>query len=214
MGMEIGWKNLRPAKKGETRNPNGRPAAGTTVREFINSLAFSKLTEKQLRRVAKDKKMPWAKRTAANRMLRTLEAPDMADFEKILNGEETLSQARDKGLNTDAIKRIRPTKEGIEIELHDRSGSDFDRILDRTIGKPMQEISMTGKDGGPLKTHTEVTHTIDYDDLSKKLDEITANRADRRLDPRDGGDDRSEQDLSSACVQPATDAVPVAPDNA
>ena len=85
--------------------------------------------------------LPPARRQAAIRMLQMLEHPDLADYEDLLHGQVTLKQLRDAGVATDAIKKFKPTKDGIEIELHNRSGEEFDRILNRTLG-PAQPIEL------------------------------------------------------------------------
>jgi len=139
-----------PWKKGEAPPRAGRPTAGATIREWINQLAANESTEEQLREVARNKREPWTKRAAAERILRTLESGDLADMEKVLEGEQTLSQLRESGTNTEIIKKIkvrhRTTKAGDheverEIELFDRAGSDFDRVVDTTAGRPVQPVA-------------------------------------------------------------------------
>ncbi len=153
--------NLRPAKPGEIRNPKGRPTAGASVKEWINIYAERDLLEEDLRKISRDPQKGWAERAAAERMVRSLEQPDMADFEPLLDGQMSLRELRAQGQDTATIKKVKsrkrtiPQKEGDpveeverEIELHDRAGEEMDRILDRTEGKPMQEIA--SKDGQPL----------------------------------------------------------------
>lgn len=147
---------FKPRKSG---NPKGRPpSAGSTLIEWLNILAGKDFTEAQIRRIARDKRSPWTKRAAAERVLRTLEAGDLADFQPYLEGTKTLEDLRDDGLNTELVKKgkttVRTDKDGTEtqtreIELHDRSGADFDRIADRTEGKPTQRMEMEGT-GVPL----------------------------------------------------------------
>ena len=72
--------NLRPFPPGVSGNPAGRTTAGAVVKDWLNAFAETKTTERQLRAIAKDSSVDWAKRTAAMRMLRTLEAGDLADF--------------------------------------------------------------------------------------------------------------------------------------
>jgi hypothetical protein len=165
---------LRPHcfKPGESGNPKGRPAAGLAVRDWINILAGQDVTEEKLRRITKDPKAPWSKRTAALRMLRSLETGDIADFAGFLRGENNLEDLRAMGISTEVIKkfkqktRVVPKGDGEveevidrEIELHDRSGDDFDRILDRTIGRPVQEVHQHVD--GTLRTSADGEAAID-----------------------------------------------------
>src|SRR5688500_18467351 len=138
-------------KPGQSGNPKGRPSAGLTLRQWIDHLAAQDCTEAQLRKVARDTRAPWPKRAAAERILRTLEYGDLADLEPLLRGEKSLEELREAGINTEVVKKCkvksRVTAEGDEIiereiELHDRAGEDFDRICDRTSGKPTQAIEM------------------------------------------------------------------------
>jgi hypothetical protein len=84
-------------------------------------------------------------------MLRTVEAPDLADFEDLVKGSTTLKALRDQGINTEAIKKIKPTEGGNEVELFDRAGVDFDRVVEHTDGKPHQTADVTsgGQPIGP-----------------------------------------------------------------
>jgi hypothetical protein len=122
------------------------------------------LTEEDLRRIGRNRKETSARRSAAERVLRLMEAPDLADFAGLLRGENNLEDLRAMGVNTEAVKKFKqktrrvPIGEGEteevierEIELYDRAGSDFDRVLDRTAGKPAQAIQITGENGGPVQ---------------------------------------------------------------
>ena len=140
-------------KPGQSGNPAGRPSAGAAIKEWINELSAKDLGEKELRSIARDKKLGWTKRAAAERILRTLEAGDLADFEEVLDGSQTLRTARSGGVNTEIVKKMKvktrtndagEVEVEREIELHDRAGVDFDRIFDRTVGKPSQEIQHQG----------------------------------------------------------------------
>jgi hypothetical protein len=122
-------------KPGQSGNPKGRPRAGASIREYINALVASVRTEDELRRVARDQRAPWRRRAAAERVLRMLEHGDIADFQAVLDGTATLAQLRDAGVNTEVVKKLRYSRGVVEIELHDRGGREFDRIMDRTEGK-------------------------------------------------------------------------------
>jgi hypothetical protein len=177
-------------KPGQVGNPAGRPAAGATIREWINRLAQEELTEAGLREVARDTKHPWTKRCAAERILRTLEAGDLADFAGLFRGEISLEDLRGMGINTEVVKKFKQkTRKQMvghgedehieevierEIELHDRAGADFDRIMDRTAGKPGQVVEITGAGGGPLKT--EITRHVIADAESTQLANALAKR--------------------------------------
>ena len=71
---------------------NEQTSAGATVREWMNSLAAQDPSKEELRRIARDRRLGWAKRTAAERMLRSLESGgDLADYADLLAGEKDLS---------------------------------------------------------------------------------------------------------------------------
>jgi hypothetical protein len=147
--------NLKPFPPGRSGNPAGRTTAGAVVKEWLNAFAETKATERELRAIARDPSVEWAKRTAAERMIRTLEAGDLADFQPYLAGEKSLEELRAAGVNTELVKKakvkVRTHDDGTteterEVELFDRAGVDFDRVLDRTEGKPRQvmEIESAG----------------------------------------------------------------------
>lgn len=144
-------------KKGQSGNPSGRPSIGMTLKEHLNNFSHHELTEFDLRKIAKDKNQSVPIRGAAERAIRIIESPDMADYADLLSGARTLGEMKRAGVNTEAIKKFKQkthvNKDGTytierEIELHDRSGVDFDRIVDRTEGKPKQSVDVTsGGDG-------------------------------------------------------------------
>lgn len=154
-GRRRALANLHPFQPGQSGNPAGRKTAGAYVKEWLNVFSESKVTESDLRRIARDRETEWAKRAAAERMLRTLEAGDLADFQPYLRGEKSLEELRASGICTEIVKkakvRVRTLENGVteterEVELFDRAGVDFDRVLDRTEGKPRQvmEIESAG----------------------------------------------------------------------
>ena len=141
-------------KPGQSGNPSGRPAAGAVLKDWLNIFAGQDLNEHELRTIARDPQAPWPKRAAAGRILRTLEAPDLADLEPYLHGNKSLDELRNDGVNTEVVKRAKVTRktdekgvdtETREVELYDRAGDDFDRVSDRTSGKPHQEINVETK---------------------------------------------------------------------
>jgi len=145
--------NLRPKpwKPGQSGNPAGRPSAGSSVREWINTLAHK--TEAEWRKIASNTKEIGVKRMAAIQLLRAVEIPDMADYE-----DGTLAELRERGVNTTAIKKlkiVKPKKGAArrEIELYDRVGDALDRIMDRTEGKPKQSVDVTHD--GSIRTTAE-----------------------------------------------------------
>lgn len=132
-------------KPGESGNPKGRPPnAGATLREWVNQLAADELTEVQLRAIRRDRGLPWPKRVAAGRILRLLEVGDVRDFEPWLRGKASLGRLSKAGVNTELVKRvmIRPGEHGEarSIELHDRAGEEFDRLVGHTDGRPTQRV--------------------------------------------------------------------------
>jgi hypothetical protein len=152
---------LYPFQPGQSGNPGGRKTAGATIREWFNSLAEQQLDEDALRAVARDKRAPWPKRAAAERILRTLEAGDLADFEPYLRGEMTLEQLREAGRNTELLKRAKTGAKGQrEVELHDRAGADIDRIIGHTE---------------PTPGEVEKNRRLDEGKATERVDQITMN---------------------------------------
>jgi len=156
--------NLKVIEPGEVRNPEGRKSAGLYVTEWVNILANE--TESTIRKVLRDPGQPTAKRMAAKRLLMSIEHGDLADFEPLLKGESSLNDLRASGINTEIVKKVKikakielnedgdpETVMERELELYDRSGNDFDRILDRTVGKPKQETTITHD--GAIRTTAE-----------------------------------------------------------
>lgn len=46
---------------------------------------------------------------------------DIADFDRLCRGQETAEQARERGVNTRLIRRMKPGRgKGVEVELYDR----------------------------------------------------------------------------------------------
>lgn len=153
-------------KPGNKMSP-GRKSLGASLADWLNIFDTQDLREDDLRRIARDKAEPVTKRGAAERMLLLVERGDVADFERLLEGDQTLRQVRDLGINTEVVKKIKVKRRTIpsegdgpdaveverEIELHDRSGDEFDRICDRTEGKPKQSVTHDGDIG--LRTIAE-----------------------------------------------------------
>jgi hypothetical protein len=138
-------------KPGEVRNPRGRRTAGASVREWVNVLAEQDPTERALRRISRDKRLPFAKRAAAERMLRMLELPDIADFAAFLNGSKSIEELRAAGVDTAVVKKVKvrnrvtPAGEQFverELELHDRSAAEFDRVVNTTDGLPTKKVQV------------------------------------------------------------------------
>jgi hypothetical protein len=146
--------------KGQSGNPRGRPAAGATIRERVNIIIESGTNEAELRAMARNKSLLVEDRMAAERILRTLEAPDIADFQPWLEGKCDLVELRERGVNTEAVKkakvkvRVVPVGDGAteqhierEIELYDRAGEDFDRIINHTDGQATKKVEVSGAAG-------------------------------------------------------------------
>lgn len=124
---------------GHSGNPAGRPRrGGRSVREWINALQDH--TAPQLRRIAGNDKLPANQRAAATQWLAAIKPlPDIADYEGLLTGKETLDDLKTRGVDTQAIRafRSRTTPSGghvAVIELRDPHcfARSLDRILERT----------------------------------------------------------------------------------
>lgn len=150
------WLKPYHFKPGQSGNPGGRKTAGASIKERINQFVEADLSEYQLREIASDKTRGINERTAANRLITLLERGDIADAEEFLNGEKSLRDLRKEGVHTDTIKKAKVVKktfkteagenvevETREIEFHDRSGQEFDRISDRTEGRPVQAVDLS-----------------------------------------------------------------------
>lgn len=173
-------ENLKPYKPGESGNPEGRKTAGAYIQEWINSFYANDLTLVQLRQIARDPKVGCQRRTAAERVIRTMEAGDLADFAGLLKGENNLEDLRAMGVNTEVIKKIKQKTRKVvgqdeveelverEIELHDRAGADFDRVCDRTEGKPKQSMTHDGDIG----LRTQADGVAEADQILAELREI------------------------------------------
>lgn len=143
-------------KPGQSGNPDGRPpAAGATIKEWANLLVHQGVAEPELRRIARDPKEHPARRMAADQILGCFERGDMADYVPVLEGTKTLADVREDGMDTGLVKKMTvktrriPGVPGVpeeiierSIELADRRGECFDRISDRTDGKPRQSVTV------------------------------------------------------------------------
>lgn len=170
------WSPMAPGQSG---NPAGRPKRGAVVEEWLDQM--SDWTADDLIAAVKDRKSPQAKVEAAIQSLHARELPDLADFQPYLDGA-TLDDLRKRGIDTRSVKkakvrkRTHTDKDGgsietveREIELHDRSGPAFDRIMDRTVGKPLAKVQTEHTDGRP--------HELQAAELLLKLAAVTG-RAD------------------------------------
>ena len=132
---------------GVSGNPAGRKTAGAYIKEWINILANCEISE--LRKLAHDQSIPAAKQIAAQRLYRAAEDPDLADFETLTDGTQNPSDLRRQGVDTSVIRKCKSKRRTIpngddtpiveiemEIELHNRGGEEFDRVMENTHGKP------------------------------------------------------------------------------
>ena len=136
---------------GQSGNPAGRKAAGAYLTEYINSLAASRPTEEQLRRVVRDPREDHLRRVAAERLLR-MRMPPLADYAGLANGTETLEELEARGVDTAIVKKLKERHQydgegkcvGVtrELELHNLAGEEFDRVADRTDGRPRQAVDL------------------------------------------------------------------------
>ena len=144
---------------GVSGNPAGRSSAGKSTQQWVNLLDEQCVPRSELVKIRDDPAAPPTKVAAAERLLRMMESPDMADFQPLLDGTMDLVQLRESGVDTSMLKKIKERrevdKEGKvvaiirEVELHDRSGEEFDRVCDRTEGKPRQSLDLSGSLGMP-----------------------------------------------------------------
>jgi hypothetical protein len=118
-------------------------SAGYWIRFYTNNLIHKGYDEPTLRRIAKDEYEKPAKRAAAIRIVRMLEQGDMADFEPFINGLQSLAELKAGGINTEVVKKAKVGEKGVEVELHDRSGAEFDRLINQTDGTPTQRMDMS-----------------------------------------------------------------------
>lgn len=154
----ISLANLTPVQPGQVLNPSGRKVLGAYITECKNSLG-DKLSKGEIgwndiREMARSGKGNW--RPAAVQMIQSVELPRMADYEPLLDGEMDARGLEKSGVDTTAIKKMKLKRREIpqdnddppiveyerEIELHNRSGEAFDRIMDRTVGKPAQSVTI------------------------------------------------------------------------
>ena len=159
MKKNKGWENLKPAQPGEVRNPEGRKTAGAYIKEHVNSMACRKLTKKQLRKIIADEDEDWTRVAAAEQALRSMESPDIADFQEVVRGTKTPDDLRKAGIDTAAIKKYTIGKKGISVELHNRAGESFDRVVEKTDGKDPQAVDVTSGNK-PLSTDAALTQAL------------------------------------------------------
>jgi len=138
-------------KPGQSGNPGGSRSAGAYLTEWLNALVLA--TEADLRRIVQDRRAPVLKRSAAERILHAL-MPPLSAFEGLINGTQTLADLEAAGTDTSMIKKFKERQEynadgnvvGVtrELELHCLAGEEFDRIADRTEGRPTQKLDVQG----------------------------------------------------------------------
>jgi hypothetical protein len=109
-------ENLAPPfKPGESGNPGGSRRAGDTVLAHINALvADESLTEDKLKQLADAPNTGIARRMAARRILSALRDGEKWAIDRSGNAYPAGSDGE--------------------------PGKDFDRIMDRTVGKPIQSV--------------------------------------------------------------------------
>jgi hypothetical protein len=139
-----------PFKPGQSGNPKGRPSAGAAVIEWLNELQNS--NEDELDAIVSDKTNPLPKRAAAIQWLTILaDAADIADFATYLDGTESLADLKRRGVRVRRLKKIRGSITtnargekviNLDVELSERGGRVLDRIMDRTHGRPRQQIEL------------------------------------------------------------------------
>lgn len=186
---------------GTTGNPKGRPTAGATMIEWANVLTdpARPALEPELRRIEADPNQPPTKRAAALWVLSLIDRPNLTDYEPLLKGAVGLDELRKSGVDTRHIKKLKqksrrevvgtnpddsPIEEDVierEIELHDRIGEAFDRIADRTHGRPRQQVDLTSVDDS-LKTPADGAAAA-TDLLARLASRLGADRLGTAADP-------------------------------
>src|SRR4051812_10644183 len=78
--------------KGQSGNPDGTSSLGKSVKQWANQLDEQATSKAELRQIIESDAEQPSKRTAALRVLRSMEAPDLAVFERYLDGSKTLEE--------------------------------------------------------------------------------------------------------------------------
>lgn len=125
-------------KKGQSGNAGGSSTAGAITRNYMNRMARRNLRESKLRAIIADKSKPDLMRSAAEKILHSRTHTNLAAFDPWIKGEMTLSQLEAEGVDISVVKSASITKEGRRIELYDKAGENFDRIVEHTDGRPSQ----------------------------------------------------------------------------
>jgi hypothetical protein len=153
---------------GRSGNPAGRPKnAGQSLVEVTNSLAADEsMTVQRLREIARDPKSHPIKAAAAKQLLQMSMHATLADFEEIDDGK-SLKELEMAGVPVELLRKRKKTEKSFtdrdgqtettvtyELELHplEVAGNAYDRVSDRTTGKPKQAVELTGADGGPVQS--------------------------------------------------------------
>jgi len=123
-----------------------------------------------------------AKRAAAIEWLdRLAGGHDIADFEGLCDGKESMADLKGRGIPTRLLKKVKTTtrtctrggNEGTsihrEVELNERGGQAVDRILDRTVGKAVSRNEHSGAEGGPIPHTVTIIHEFDDEDEGDDL---------------------------------------------
>lgn len=141
-------------KRGQMGNPTGSTnPTKIAITKAMHAMGAADLTEEELRMVAKDRNIGFIRRAAANQLLRIMERPDLADYEGWLQGQADLRDLRNDGHDTSLIKkakvkhRMTPGGEEFverEIELHDRAGESWDRLIGSGKSEDETEASKGG----------------------------------------------------------------------
>ena len=154
------WPGQRRGEPG--RNPAGRPPGGLVVEEWLNLLLHdAEMDRDALWRLAENAKTPTAKAIAANQALLARFPADLSDFEPFIDGARTLKQLKSDGVSTYGVKSCEVKRKRLvagagdaaqeweiehrKIELHDRSGPAFDRVMDRTVGRSRENKDVNVK---------------------------------------------------------------------
>ena len=191
--------NLRMWPKGVSGNPQGPKPIGATLIAHVNAIgAKEDLTEAMLVKISKDKDAHPARRAAADELLRLINRADYAEFTGFLKGNEDIDDLSAAGIDTRKIKKIKQKSRVVnvadgeveevierEIELHADAPQTFDRLVNHTIGMPLQRIQDMNQPSADVGSAGLDYNLLTEDELAQ-LQAISERYNQRQADHRQG----------------------------